>query len=359
MKNILALGVDNKTSFSVMSDKGLYVSDPVGDLTDIKNYNDFEKAISEQISGSSFAPELVVCDMHPDYRSARLADAIREKHGNSEIVRVQHHHAHITSCMLDNDINEQVIGISFDGTGYGTDGASWGGEFLICTRKDFQRAYHLAYVSQPGADKAAREGWRMAVSYLYHVFGKEGMGLYDPIFDRIGREKSDIIIQMIEKDINCPRTSSMGRLFDAVSSLAGICDESTFEAEAAILLEKKIKKGIRAFYEYDVSDNEIVIKRMIRGIMKDLLNGEDKGVIAAKFHNTIGEIIFKVSGMIFEDTGINKVLISGGCFQNRYLVDYLEKRFESSELELYKHKDFPATDLGISIGQAVVAAASR
>lgn len=355
MKKVLALGADNKTTYSIMSDKGLYVSDALGDLTYIEDYKNFERAIRSSITESETRPEVLACDMHPDYRSTRLADTIHGESPDSSLVKVQHHHAHITACMLDNDLNEEVIGVSFDGTGYGTDGASWGGEFLVSTRSSFKRVLHLEYVPQPGGDAAVKEPWRMALSYIHKACSGDILSSKSPLLKRVGEDKVFAVKQMIEKGINCPPTSSMGRLFDGVSSLLGICDTSGYEAEAAILLEKAAKKTERRAYSFDIKNGEVMVTPFIRAILEDVNKGVSSGVIAAKFHNTIGEMVLHVSRIISGMTGVNKVLISGGCFQNRYLTDYLEKRFEASELNLYRHKDFPTTDLGISIGQAVVA----
>ncbi len=357
MKKVIALGAENKTTFSSYSDKGLHVSEENESLSTLENYNSFEKAVRNHIKENDIKVETVACDLHPDYRSTELAEILKEENApNARIVKVQHHFAHIVSCMLDNDIDEEVIGVSFDGTGYGSDGKTWGGEFLLSTRKSFTRKYHLEYMPQPGGDIAAREAWRMALAYLIKTYGNSFKNYGKSLINRIGESRVDIIAQMVEKDINSPETSSMGRLFDAVASLIGICDESTFEAEAAILLEAEATNNIKPYYHYEIKGEEIIVTEMIEEIMDDLKRGAPKGEVSAKFHNTVGEIIIKVSKKISSETGINKVLISGGCFQNKYLVKYLEEKIKDQDLELFKHKNYSPTDLGISVGQAVVAA---
>ena len=359
MKNIMALGAENKTSFAVMSDEGLRTGETVNDLGHLESFRAFETSVRGEIGAGNFPVEVFACDMHPDYMSARFAEKLHGENKGTELVKVQHHFAHIASCMLDNDINEKVIGVSFDGAGYGTDGYAWGGEFLTCTREDFERPYHLKYVAQPGGNAAAKEAWRMALSYLYEAYGAGMKDTGLPLFERIGTEKTDVVAKMIEREVNSPKTSSAGRLFDAVSSLIGVCDSSRYEAEAAILLEKAASENIKSFYGYEINGDEIIFSGVIRAIAEDLKKGVSAGVISAKFHNTIGEMIFNVSRRISGDTGIKKALISGGCFQNKYLVGYLEKRFDASGLELFKHRDFSTTDLGISVGQAVVASSRR
>jgi len=356
MKSIIALGAENKSTFSVISGKDLYVSKRASDLRDIDNLQDFEQALRGYIKDNGLIAGHIACDGHPDYCSTHLAQRLQRENKAAGLIRVQHHFAHIVSCMKDNNLDEAVIGVSFDGTGYGTDGKSWGGEFMLCTRKDFSRLNHLRYVPQPGGDIAAREGWRMALVYLLQAYGRDFYKLDLSLLKRIKKSKVEIICQMLKKDINCPLTSSAGRLFDAVSSLIGVCDISRFEAEAAILLEQAASRDIKAHYLYKIKAGEVDVCAMFRQIVDDLNKGLDPGIISAKFQNTLGEIIFAVSMKISEDTGIDKVLISGGCFQNRYLTDYIVKRFTDSGLKLYRHNKYSTTDWGISVGQAVVAA---
>jgi len=355
-KNIIALGAENKNTFSGMSKDGLYVSNPVDDLRSLENINFFEDSIRTFIKENSIKPDFIACDAHPDYSTTRLAMKFHEESDGSELIKIQHHFAHVVSCMYDNNIDRKCIGVSFDGTGYGIDGNAWGSEFMLATRKSYYRLNHFKYLPQPGADIAARQGWRMAISYLIDAFGDEYRELDLPIFDAINQKDIDIVDKMIENDINCPLTSSAGRLFDAVSSILGICSASSFEAEAAMLLEKEALKAkeVEESYVYKVTPYEIDLSPTITQIVDDFIYGEDISVISAKFHNTIGEVIFDMSMRISTVIGADKVIVSGGCFQNKYLIDYLKKRFVDSKLMLLTHKKYSTTDLGISIGQAAV-----
>lgn len=355
MKNIIALGAEKKTNFTGISSNGIYTSEPIENLDTIENLVSFEKNLKKYMEDNNIIPQYIACDSHPDYYSTRLAEKFHKRNINSEFIKIQHHFAHIVSCMFDNGIDEEVIGVSFDGTGYGSDGNSWGGEFLLCTRKDFSRLKHLKYVAQPGGDIAAKEGWRMAVSYLMSAFGNDFKNLKLNLFERIGRKKIDFIQKMIESDINSPMTSSVGRLFDAVSSIIGISDASTFEAESAILLEKKTNESITGHYGYKIDNLDIDVSGMIKEIVFDVQKGASQEIMSTKFHNTLGEVILSTSLELSKDTGIKKVLLSGGCFQNKYLTSYVTKRFEESGLKLFKHEKYSTTDLGISIGQAVIA----
>lgn len=354
MAGVVALGAQTKTTFSILDDNGIFLSEEFKDLSDIRCFNRYERAIREYFSNNSIIPKKIVCDLHPDYLSTALAIQLA-KEKNCSLIRVQHHFAHIISCMVDNNIDEHILGVCFDGTGFGDDGRLWGGEFLLCDKKDFKRLFHFKYISQSGGDIAAKEGWRMAVSYLADAYGENFDCINIPLIKRIGKEKIDILKHMIKKKINSPLTSSAGRLFDAVSSLTGVCDISGFEAEAAIKLEKKAIQGVAESYEYTIRENEICFLPMIKAIVDDLSKNIDIGIISAKFHNTLGEVIFDISKRTAEKFGICKVLISGGCFQNRYLREYVMKKFSDSNIELFAHKNYPVTDAGLSIGQAVIA----
>ncbi|MFH1878011.1 MAG: hypothetical protein ABH883_04320 [Candidatus Omnitrophota bacterium] len=353
---ILSLGAENKACFSVFHNGELFTSPVFGDLTVFDNLNRFERAVREYLGENKICPRYIVCDTHPDYVSASFAEKLHSENEGSVLLRVQHHFAHIAACMEDNGLDEEVTGVSFDGTGYGTDGKSWGGEFFLCSRKGFRRSYHLKYMPQPGGDIAAFEVWRMALAYLYDAYGDYDSIPIFPFLERVGRKKADLIHAMIDKNINCPVTSSMGRLFDAVASLTGISDVSRKEAEAAIALEKEAEEGVSESYGYDLVLDEIDVSAMTGMIVDDLRRGTRPGVISSKFHNTVGNIIFDMSLKIRGSFGTVKTVVSGGCFQNRYLVKYLTEKFRASGMGLYVHRKYAATDENISLGQAVLAA---
>ena len=353
-KNIIALGAESKNTFTVFSDKGLYISDPVNQLNHLAGINEFENSVRTYIKENNVSPDYIACDFHPEYSTTNLAKKLSSEGENARLVQVQHHFAHIASCMFDNNIDEKVIGVSFDGTGYGMDGNLWGGEFLLATRKSFYRLNHIRYAPQPGGDVAAKQGWRMAISYLIQAFGDEFLDLDLPLFLGMSRGNIEIISNMIKRNVNSPLTSSAGRLFDAVSAMLGICRESTFEAEAAILLEKSAAKSVYDYYTYKITSHHIDFSSTIREIVDDIYDGEDVSVISAKFHNTLGEAIVDMCMRAYSAIGVDKVVISGGCFQNKFLLDYLKKRFKETKLKLYTHSKFSTTDIGISVGQATV-----
>jgi hydrogenase maturation protein HypF len=357
MRNrVLALGTDNKTTFTLIDGDLIHTGKAYGDLTRVDSYTAFQRDVESTMRKNDFTPDIIACDMHPDLRSTVLAEKMAAGKGDIRLVRVQHHFAHIAACMEDNGIDEEVIGVAFDGTGYGADGTMWGGEFLVCDRSGFTRRFHLDPVPQPGGDAAVRENWRMALAYLDRAFGPKLAGIKTPVLERIDSRKRDIITRMIRTETNCPGTSSMGRLFDAVSSILGLRDETRKEAEAAIALEKETAGGVRESYEYDILGERILVDRMIRAMCFELSRGTGVDLISAKFHNTIGDMIADVAGLLSHETGIEKVLVSGGCFQNRYLREYMRKKFRGSDLELVEHKDLTPTDLNVSVGQAAVAA---
>ncbi|MGB9597042.1 MAG: carbamoyltransferase HypF, partial [Candidatus Poribacteria bacterium] len=301
-------------------------------------------------------PKILAYDLHPDYLSTKYALSQEDK----KLVGVQHHHAHIASCMAENGLSEKVIGIAMDGTGYGIDGNIWGCEFLLADYSGFQRYAHLKYLPMPSGDMAVKEPYRMALSYLYDAFDGELNNIDIPFIDRIGYKKIDLIKKLIERSINTPLTSSCGRLFDAVSSLIGIRDVITYEAQSAIELEMIAEHNISDRYGYEIIDQEelliIDIKEMFYEIISDLKNGLSKGVISAKFHNTLIDFIATICEEIRKtDKDINKVVLSGGVFQNKYLLDNTIKLLENKEFTTYFHKRIPTNDGGISLGQSVIA----
>jgi len=252
--------------------------------------------------------------------------------------------------MIDNGIKGKVIGVSFDGTGYGTDGNIWGGEILLAGYKNFDRLFHLDYVPMPGGEIAIKEPWRMAVSYLYKTYEDNFKNIGIPFLEKIDKDKRNVITRMIKNGINSPPTSSMGRLFDGVSSLIGIKDVARFEAEAAIELEK------RADTECNKSYKGITIEEIVRGIVNDLKKKEKTSIISAKFHNTIARLVKSVALRAKRKEGAEKIVFSGGVFQNKYLVARLKELFNSAELKIYFHDNYSTTDSSIALGQVGICA---
>ena len=272
---------------------------------------------------------------------------------------MQHHHAHIASCLTDNGLDRRVIGVAFDGAGYGTDGTIWGGEFLVADFSDFERAAHLKPQAMPGGTMAIREPWRMAVSYLFGIFGEALAEIDVPFMRGLDRSRLDVLRMALEKGINCPLTSSMGRLFDAVSALIGVFrDRIHYEGQAAVELEQVAEEDCSDSYPFEIEEGmplEINPEGIFRGIIEDLRNGECVGRISAKFHNAVAEMIAEVCVRVRAQTELEEVALSGGVFQNRMLLERTVPLLEEQDFSVYTHHQVPPNDGGISLGQAVVA----
>ncbi len=348
---ILATGAELVNTFCIGRTSQAILSQHIGDLKNAETLEFFEESISRYKKLFKFSPKVIACDLHPDYLSSRYAEA-----QHLPLLKIQHHHAHMASCMAENKLNEPVIGIIFDGTGLGTDGNIWGGEFLYGDYFSFNRFSHFNYIPLPGGDKVTKEPWRSAISYLYQTYGKDFMMYKIPFIEKLNIEKTEFIIQMIEKNINSPLSSSAGRLFDAVSALLNICTESGFHAEAPMRLEDVIPEtGTDECYEIS-SGKTIDLKPVIKGIVNDIKNNTDTGIIAAKFHNTIVEISVETALSIRKITGINKIVLSGGTFQNRYLCNKTERKLKENKFDVFIHQKVPANDGGIALGQLAIAA---
>jgi hydrogenase maturation protein HypF len=302
-------------------------------------------------------PRVLAHDLHPDYASTRYVRQRCEEEGLQGLA-VQHHHAHMASCMAEHGLVEPVIGVSFDGTGYGTDGAIWGGEFLVGDYRQFRRAAHLRYVGLPGGDRAIREPWRIA---LAHLFDATGSG--DLLETRITKPAFRTVCQMIERRFNTPWTSSVGRLFDAVAALAGLRDRVSFEGQAAMELEWSAA-GLAADDAYTwelacpMAGNPLLIdtRPIIRGVVDDVRAGEKVARIAARFHVTLVEMIAAVCQRLRQETGIGAVVLSGGVFMNVLLVSESLKRLRDIGFRVFAQQRLPCNDGGLCLGQLAVAA---
>lgn len=357
MKQILACGPEMKNTFCLTKDNHAFISHHIGDLQNVSAYNYYIESIEHYKKLFRVIPEIVAHDLHPDYLSTRYA--LEQK--DVQLIGVQHHHAHIASCMAEYGLKDRVIGVACDGTGYGSDGAIWGFEFLYADYKNFHRYAQLRYTPLPGGDSAAKEPYRMAISYLYSAFGDDFIDMDIPLLKRLNRNNVKILKRMVERGINSPLTSSCGRLFDAVSSIIGVCDIVSYDAQAAIELEMIASTGIQESYDYEIIDSKdrnpilIDVREMIRNIVYDLNMGISQGIISAKFHNTIVDFIVKVCEKMRYDFSINNVVLGGGSFQNNYILTKLCKNLDEKEFNLYFHKKIPTNDGGISLGQAVIA----
>jgi len=353
---IIALGADIKSRFCLLKKGDLSISQEFGDLSDADNFNKFRDAILKL----NVRPDIVAFDMHPGYFSAKAAELF----DGANKIGVQHHYAHIASFMFGNSLKKPVIGVIFDGTGFGSDGNLWGGEFMVADKTGFKRKAHLKYLRMPGAEAAVREPWRMAFSLLYECFGKSALKLNLDCLKIKPKKDYGILIKMMDKNINSPLTSGAGRLFDAVSSILGICHKADFEAQAAIALEKIASRSeTTGFYEMDIlkGDDCFIIgyNKLVKGILGDMVKGLAKEDIARKFHNSLAEAIINVIEKLQKAYNIKDIALSGGVFQNKLLFEAAAKRLSGCGYNLVNKKGIPLNDLGVCIGQAYAAMNTR
>ena len=352
-EGILAAGAELVNCFCLGKAKRAVLSQHIGDLKNYETFAFYQESIDRFKKIFRLDPEWVAYDLHPDYLSTQYA-----KQTGLQGVAVQHHHAHIASAMAEHGLDEQVIGVSFDGTGLGEDGQIWGGEFLVADMNQYQRFTHFDYLPMPGGDQVTSEPWRMALSYLFRTFGEDCLDTGLPFLEQIEESRINAIYQMLDKNINSPNTSSAGRLFDAVSALLNICTHAKFHAEAPMRLENEISPNIADRYDVE-TDDVIDFVPSIRMITDDLNRKVSSGIISAKFHNTVVFVVEKVVAEIKRETGLSKVILSGGTFQNRYLLGNLEKRLSRTGFQVYTQNKIPANDGGIALGQLAIAAKRR
>ena len=368
---LLACGAELKNTFCLAKDRHAFVSHHIGDLENAETLRSFTEGIEHFSRLFDITPQVVAYDLHPEYLSTKYALELDDV----DLIGVQHHHAHIASCLADNgaDLSPgggvdhgQVIGVAFDGTGYGTDGTIWGGEFLIADLAGFHRAGHLAPVPMPGGAAAIRQPWRMAAAYLdlddpdQLRPGRAGLGVA-----RRNAERWDTIVAMARRAVNAPLTSSAGRLFDAVAALLDVRDEITYEGQAAIELEQLADPGETRTYRAAIETGPVEASEpfLVRGAdlvavaADDLARGVPAELIAGRFHNGVAALIEEGCLLLRAQHGLTTVALSGGVFQNLLLLRRTVTRLESRGFTVLTHSRVPCNDGGISLGQAVVAAA--
>ena len=362
--SVLAVGGELKNTICLTKGKHAFLSQHVGDLENVESFSFFHEAIEHLQRILEIRPEIVAYDLHPDYFSTKWA----LQQTGVRLVGVQHHHAHIASCMAENHLEGRVIGFALDGTGYGTDGNIWGGEVLITGYEDFVRAAHFENVPLPGGAAAIREPWRMAVSYLAYHFGREFLRLSIPFVRRLDRSKVELLLRMMEQGVNSPLTSSCGRLFDAVAALIGIRQQVNYEAQAAIELEMAMGSPERASSREDApypmklvpEDDRWIISTqpLFAALLDDLGRNVPAGTISRRFHNGLVEGFVELATLLRKKTSLNRVCLSGGTFHNVYLSQRLEAGLAEAGFEVFTQKEVPSGDGGLSLGQALVAAAN-
>jgi len=354
--SVLAVGGELKSTICLTKGRHAFLSQHIGDLENAESFGFFEEAIEHLQSILEITPGAIAYDLHPNYFSTRWALA---QSGLPQI-GVQHHHAHIASCMAENHLDGRVIGIALDGTGYGTDGRIWGGEVLLADYSGFERAAHLAYVPLPGGEAAIREPWRMAVAYLVRHFGRDFVR-DQPALSSISRQKLDFLFRMMEQGINSPVTSSCGRLFDAVAALAGVRHQVNYEAQAAIELEMAIGNSTdQSSYPFELVPDGDGWVIDTRGLFESLLHDLGRNVpiadVSRRFHNGLAEVLAEVARCLRERSGLERVCLSGGTFQNVYLFERLCERLGKDSFQVFSQSEVPAGDGGLSLGQALIAA---
>lgn len=382
---VLGCGADIKNTFTLTKGNYAIVSQHIGDMENYETLHFFEESLNNLKRVYRANPIAIGYDLHPNYLSTKWALSQKpavnfpthpspsrgEGKGGGEnpelqttnpkllFYEIQHHYAHVASVMAENGLKNKVLGVAFDGTGYGTDGTLWGGEFLIADIEGFRREGHFRYLPLPGGQAAIREPWRMAVSYIRNMAGEEAIHYLNAInfVGRYGLERIMNVLAIIDKNIFSPSTSSCGRLFDSVSAILGICDINTFEGEAAIALESYTVDDISDDYPVDIIFKDIMeidFSMTIFRIVQDIEQGINKNIIATKFHNTVIEAMARVVEKLSVNNRVNDVILSGGVFQNMYLLKNTVSRLKSSGMNVYINERVPSNDAGISLGQAYI-----
>jgi hydrogenase maturation protein HypF len=353
MEEVLAFGGELKNTFCLTKGRYAILSQHIGDLENYETMRFFEETLYNLKHVFKVVPRAAAHDLHPGYMSTRmaLASGIEPRFG------VQHHHAHIASCMAENHLRGRVLGVALDGTGFGTDGRIWGGEFLLADFAGFARLAHMRNVLLPGGDAAVRQPWRMALSYLRDTFGQQ-LPANLRCFQAIEERQLALVDTMLSRQLQTVETSSCGRLFDAVAALLDIASEVTFEGQAAIALEAAADQGVDGHYDFEIEEGEPMIldfRPAIVAMVKGISSGRRVGEISARFHNTLSAAVVNVCSRIRAVVGVDRVCLSGGTFQNLYLLGRTVVELRRRGFDVFLHAQVPANDGGISLGQAVIA----
>jgi hydrogenase maturation protein HypF len=351
---ILSVGAELKNTFCIGKGNKAIMSQHIGDLKNMETYDFFLESIERFKRLFRFEPNLVAADLHPDYLSTQYAGSL-----GLPVTHVQHHHAHIASCMAENHLDEPVIGLSFDGTGLGDDGHIWGSEVMLADLNTYHRIAHMEYIPLPGGDNAVDEPWRIALALLHKTFWENGHNIASQIFPEITFKRRSMIFEALEKNINCPLSCGLGRLFDAVAALTGVCHQPTFEAVGPMRLEAVADKKVSDSYPVKISDGIWRFEPLIRELIKDLDNKQKAGFISAKLHNAVAAFAVQSVIQASKQSGIKKVVLSGGSFQNRILAEKIIISLAKKNFSTFMQSQVPPNDGGISLGQLAIAAKRR
>lgn len=344
--SVLAVGGQLKNTVAVTVTQNVFLSQHIGDLQEGRSFEVFRTAIEKLTEIHAPQIKAVACDLHPQYQSTQYAEGL-----GLPLIRVQHHHAHLVSCMAEHGLDGTVLGISFDGTGWGPDGTVWGGEFLRADPCDFARTAYLRPFRLPGGDRAIREPRRCALSVLASLNNDLGTFEDVPTLQSFSRAERRVLHQMIDAGLQAPWTSSAGRLFDAIASILGLCQFNSYEGQAAMMLEDLADPAVRDAYEFDVRMPIVDWAPMIFGVIRDQRRGTPAAIISGRFHNTLADVCVSIARRV----GNRRVVLSGGCFQNKFLTKRVLDRLRGEDFDVFWHERVPPNDGGIALGQAVVA----
>jgi hydrogenase maturation protein HypF len=355
LPELLACGAELKNTFCLSRGRYIFLSHHIGDLENNETLKSFEEGIEYYQKIFRIKPGAIAVDLHPDYLSTKYG-YLQANQLDLPILPVQHHHAHLAACLLDNNLtsNDPVIGLTYDGTGYGTDGKIWGGEILFGGYTSFERRYHLEEMPLPGGDAAIRNPSRIALSYLFSSGLEWDPSL--PAVQAIPENERELIQAQLTHKINTPLTSSMGRLFDAVSALIGVRQIATYEGQAAIELENICDPVESNSYDMVIEKNTIKTSILLSQIISDLNNKIPQPTISAKFHNSIVRVSLECARYIQKETGCNYVALSGGVWQNMTLLGKMTAQLNQNGLKYLVHRQVPANDGGVSAGQLMILA---
>ncbi|MDB6022656.1 MAG: (NiFe) hydrogenase maturation protein HypF [Pedosphaera sp.] len=350
---VLAVGGNLKNTVALGVGRQVFLSQHIGDLETKEAYVAFRNAATDLPRLYDAAPARIACDLHPDYLSTQFA-----RRSETPVQAVQHHYAHVLSCMAENALDAPALGVAWDGTGYGNDGTIWGGEFLRITGTSFERAAHFRQFKLPGGDACGKQLRRSALGLLFEIFGPGMFDRHDLIpLQHFSAAELTALRQMLKQDVNVPLTSSAGRLFDAVASVMGLRQRASFEGQAAMELEFIIQPGIEESYDFgDWTGTPVVIdwEPLVLAILAELQNGQSVGIVAARFHNTLADIIVEIA----RHGGLQDVVLTGGCFQNKYLIERTVTRLRTQGFNAFWHQRVPPNDGGLALGQIMAAYAA-